>query len=83
MPLFVCSKCNCIENTALCGYWWRSKEWDDDDNVIKEDPKLCSECDPQFKRGWHNLFPKQKFDPKKWHYEKDSDFIALVPTKKV
>jgi len=74
MPLFVCDKCNCIENTALCGYWFREKEWDDDGNVIKEDPKLCSNCDPKFKG--HKRFPMEKFDPKKWGYrDKGSDFI--------
>lgn len=49
MSLFKCSKCGCVENTALCRYWMR-----------KEDGNkgLCSECDPQI-RKWHNLFPKE------------------------
>ena len=50
MPLFICQKCKTIENTALGDYWTKAK-------------KLCSECS----RGkWHNRFPKEKFDPKKW-----------------
>jgi hypothetical protein len=43
-----------VENTALCGYWWRGKN-----------PPLCSDCDPQFKK-WHGRFTKEKFDPNKW-----------------
>jgi len=48
MSLFVCEKCGCVENTAVCGYNWRKKD----------DPKLCSECDPCFGE-WHNCFTKQ------------------------
>lgn len=51
MSLFVCDQCNCIENTACCGYWWRG-----------DGKKLCSECDPQFKK-WHGRFPKREFNP--------------------
>lgn len=78
MPLFVCSKCNCIENTALCGYWFRKKEYDDKTNkIIKEEPPLCSHCDPKFKG--HNRFPREKFDPKKWKpAEYNSDFIEQI-----
>ena len=52
MPLFICSKCGVIENTALCGYWWKDKK-----------NPLCSECDPDLKK-WHNKFPKKKWDGK-------------------
>jgi len=52
MPLFICEKCECIENTALCGYWWRGKG-----------KALCSECDPKIGK-WHNIFPKRKWDKK-------------------
>ena len=64
MPLFVCSKCKAIENTALCRYWFREN---------KKKP-LCSDCDPKMK-GWHGRFSKNKFDPKKWVKEPNSDFI--------
>ena len=43
MPLFKCSKCNCIENTALGAFWGR-------------DEKLCSECDTG---RWHGRFDKK------------------------
>ena len=59
MPLFVCSKCQAVENTALCGYWWRGKT-----------PPLCTECDPQFGKH-HNRFPKEKYNPKKWKKDKN------------
>jgi len=55
MSLFVCEKCNAIENTALGKFW-------------AEDEKLCSECG--FGK-WHGRFEKEKFDEKKWeHYDK-------------
>lgn len=48
MPLFKCSKCGCIENTAVGDYWIR----------VNRDGKepLCSEC--SFGK-WHDEFPKQ------------------------
>ncbi len=45
MPLFECSKCHCIENTACSNYW-----------VSKD--KFCSECDPKIGK-WHGRFEKQ------------------------
>ncbi len=52
MPLFKCEKCGCVENTALCGYWWRGNK-----------KALCSECDPEFRR-WHHRFPRKKWNKK-------------------
>jgi len=49
MSLFICSKCGCIDNTAVSGYWFKKKDA----------PALCSECDPAFGK-WHKLFKKQK-----------------------
>jgi len=76
MGLFVCSKCKCVENTAL-GWWWSK-------NLIKlvlppdmkdyeEHEGLCSECLPataKFTDGkligakgvWHGKFPKVNID---------------------
>ena len=44
MPLFKCTKCGCVENTAL-GYYWSN-------------PKAaqCSEC---FTGTWHGRFDKE------------------------
>lgn len=65
MPLFVCKECQCIENTALSGYWWRIF------NALDK-RALCSGCDKTFVNGWHNKFSKEKFNPETWEYESDS-----------
>lgn len=66
MPLFICEKCGCIENTALGRYWSRNMNIWADDNRGKA---LCSECAPtHFKGGevnerggkWHGRFEKTK-----------------------
>ena len=52
MPLYVCSKCKAVENTAL-GHFWAS-------NMRKRykdgGPPLCSEC---HSGKWHDKFPKE------------------------
>lgn len=68
MPLFVCSNCKCIENTALCHYWM---------HLGYGTPKLCSECDPEIGK-WHGSFQKEEFNDKNWVYEQDSDFIREI-----
>ncbi len=50
MSAFRCEKCGCIENTAVCGYWWKEEN----------KPALCSECDPEFGK-WHGFFPKRQY----------------------
>jgi hypothetical protein len=49
MPLFKCEKCGDVENTALCGYWWKK---------CNDEPLLCSECDPEIGK-WHGEFTKR------------------------
>jgi len=64
MPLFICEKCGCVENTALGHYWGKDAkciegtEWD---------KALCSECAPDkflggtnYNKGgkWHGRFKK-------------------------
>jgi hypothetical protein len=46
MPLFNCSACGAVENTALGNYWWNRRQ---------HKPVLCSECDTG---TWHGQFPK-------------------------
>lgn len=53
MPLFVCSKCKCVENTALCNFWFEKD---------KKKAK-CSECDNKIGK-WHNIFSKEKWNGK-------------------
>ena len=69
MPLFICEKCGCIENTATGFYWARNAVTFKDSSLNGK--ALCSECTPaEFKDGsktemgtWHGRFPKEKFDP--------------------
>jgi hypothetical protein len=49
MPLFKCSKCGCVENTALCHYWSAR---------LRQSPALCSACDPKIDK-WHGEFPQE------------------------
>ena len=71
MPLFVCDRCGCVDNTALGRYWNKDMDcWGDDNRGLA----LCSECAPTtYKDGravngfhqygkWHNEFPKAKWD---------------------
>jgi hypothetical protein len=48
MPLFRCTTCGCVENTALCNYWILKAE---------QQPLLCSACDPEI-GVWHAAFPQ-------------------------
>jgi len=50
MPLFKCSKCGCVENTALSNYWTQY--------LIDKTKALCSDCDPEIGK-WHGRFPQK------------------------
>lgn len=54
MPVFVCSNCSMMENTATTDYWW----WVTQDKK----PPLCSECHPEIKK-WHGEFPRSPMPP--------------------
>jgi len=54
MPLFRCTKCGCVENTAVSNYW--SQVYPIKGEKKKE--PLCSECDPEIGE-WHNRFEKK------------------------
>lgn len=65
MPLFRCSKCDCVENTALGEYWGRPEK------------PLCSECSEIRGNRWHGQFPKEEYDQEKWRFERVcSNFIT-------
>ena len=55
MPLFKCSKCGCIENTALGKYWGTDKP-------------ICSECSTG---KWHGEFKKQDAVDTGCYYDKN------------
>lgn len=64
MPLFICDKCGCIDNTSMP----ENNFYDFDD-----DSQLCTEC---FCGKWHGEFPKitkeefQKKHPKERFMDK-------------
>ena len=70
MPLFICAKCGCIENTALSTYWFRHNLKYTDGLEEYQDKPLCSECGAvvyddnvcgkMVPGRWHNRFPKVK-----------------------
>lgn len=45
MPIFACSKCETMDNSAVADYWHC------------RDAPLCSECSPRYK-AWHGRFEK-------------------------
>jgi hypothetical protein len=49
MPLYECSACHGVENTALSNYWMRK---------AKGLALLCSQCDPAIGK-WHGQFVKR------------------------
>jgi len=73
MPLFKCSKCGCVDNSALGFYWDKhfSKryKWPEELKPYYGKP-LCCECAPQFfidgtktEYGkWHGKFEKLHYD---------------------
>lgn len=72
MGLFICSKCDCVENTALgCFHSVQCKQQIFDMTGLEEynGKPLCSECAPQhyvdgtktrWNGKWHNKFPKEQ-----------------------
>lgn len=49
MPLYECTKCGVVENTALTNFWA---------SHLESRPALCSQCDPEIGK-WHGRFPKK------------------------
>ena len=47
MPLFECSQCGAVDNTALGNFWERESK-----GLLR----LCTECD---EGKWHGVFPKR------------------------
>lgn len=52
MPLFKCSACGSMDNTALTNWAWRHAH---------KQPALCSACDPEIDQ-WHGEFPRVPWD---------------------
>jgi len=61
MPLFECSECHSVDNTALTGFWW---------NVMHDNkPAQCSACDPEIGE-WHGKFPRLTLEQYREKYPK-------------
>jgi hypothetical protein len=58
MPLFKCSQCGCVENTALSNWAIRFLYKREDGSAL---PPLCSACDPAIGK-WHGEFPQRPWD---------------------
>ncbi|TWA89591.1 hypothetical protein [Bradyrhizobium stylosanthis] len=54
MPLYMCSKCGSVENTACGGYWRQQR----DANYAEDFKPLCSACYPEIGK-WHGDFPQR------------------------
>lgn len=52
MPLFECTVCHIVDNTAVTNFWW--------DVQHDGKPALCSQCDPQIGK-WHDRFPRTMY----------------------
>lgn len=51
MPLFECTQCHVVDNTAVGNFWWRLHD---------KKPMLCCECDPDINK-WHGHFPRTQY----------------------
>ena len=57
MPVFVCSKCGCIDNTVTADYWWQGY-----DTGSKPEKPLCAQCNPEIGK-WHGEFERRPLRP--------------------
>lgn len=80
MPLFRCSKCGCVENTAVSNYWTRTIRSIKGEK--EKTPPLCSECDPEI-GIWHGYFPKHSavgylITDQGFLYTKENQVMGLI-----
>lgn len=53
MPLFMCSTCGCVENTAVSGYGSQLRQ------AVRTGEELRPRCSEHFLGAWHGRFPKR------------------------
>lgn len=70
MALYVCEKCNCVDNTALDGNYWQSRKCFSKSTEIA----LCSEC---HSGKWHDRFPKVDFNDEPYNGKRNSNFCDI------
>lgn len=62
MPLFMCGKCGCVDNTATSGYWTQQMaHYEANNESIAGFKPLCSLHNPEIGK-WHDLFPRKLAD---------------------
>ena len=87
MPLYMCSKCGSVDNTATGGFWHQEYK-----AIKAKQPvePLCSACNPDMGK-WHDQFPRRSAegmvrDKRGFVYtqeEADNYFKHLGPSKPV
>jgi len=68
MPLFICDRCHCVDNTATSDFWLQARSGSAE--------RLCSECHTG---SWHNRFPKAPYAGQHIIWPKDQP--AQTPTR--
>lgn len=79
MPIFRCSKCGMVDNTAISGYWCWVNHWPEgatDASQMEKRPPLCSQCNPEIGQ-WHGRFPR--FTPESEGYVEAPDGFLYKP----
>lgn len=66
MPLFECSQCGAVDNSAVAPSFWS-------DHMHKK-PARCTECETG---TWHGMFPKEKAADR--GYEKNAQGFLQPP----
>ena len=77
MPLFECSKCSTVDNTALGNFWSHA--------IMDRKPALCTACDPTIGK-WHGRFPRLTVAEYREQYplgkiQYDADALAKLAAK--
>ena len=77
MPIYRCSKCGVMENTAASLYWTREKG----------SPPLCCLCDPKIGK-WHDIFDRRPVPegyvegPDGFIYHPDDPYLKRLQAEK-
>jgi len=85
MPIFKCSKCGVIDNTATSGYWHRYMSLEKGQTPP---PPLCSQCDPEIGQ-WHGRFERNTpgelkvvEGPDGFYYDPEDKYLAKLRAEK-
>jgi hypothetical protein len=70
MALFVCDRCNCVDDPKEGGNFWKSKKF----LSMNTEDALCTEC---FTGTWHNKFEKINFNDKPFNGRRTEEFCDI------